>query len=164
MAKSLLVRLFGLGKMPEAVLAEIAGETQLLFTEGVRVSLRRRGHVPGSVVAGRAVNVGWGAFAVTNRRVVGTRSRAKWVDVPWDDDDVSEGPAQLTLDATGLHVEFDLAKVHPACDGEMRIDFREQLSDDDLARFPARTKSFRVDPQKVVRLFGSLKKLPDDQA
>src|SRR2546422_10952118 len=79
MAKSLLFRLFGLGKMPEAVLAEIADETQLLFTQGVRVSLRRRGHVPGSVVAGRAVNVGWGAFAITNRRVVGTRSRAKWV-------------------------------------------------------------------------------------
>jgi hypothetical protein len=42
----------------------------------------------------------------------------------------------------------------------MRIDFRQELSESDLARFPARSLTFLVDPQKVVRLFRSLKKLP----
>jgi hypothetical protein len=60
-----------------------------------------------------------------------------------------------------LHVVFDLDRVHPSCHGEMRLDFRDEISEADLTRFPARQLSFLVDPQKVVRLFGSLKKLPD---
>jgi hypothetical protein len=43
----------------------------------------------------------------------------------------------------------------------MRIDFRQALSDVELARFPFLRLSFSVDPQKVVRLFGSLKKLQE---
>jgi hypothetical protein len=35
------------------------------------------------------------------------------------------------------------------------------LTDTQLAAFPASELSFAVDPQKVVRLFGSLKKLPE---
>jgi hypothetical protein len=157
-AEGLLYRLFGVGKMPAAIRGGLAGETILFETEGIRVALHRSGRVPGSVVAG-GVNVGWGAFAVTDRRVVGTRGRATWVNVSFEQ--TSDGPATLTLDATGLHVVFDLDRVHPSCHGEMRIDYRRELSDADLARFPARSISFPVDPQKVVRLFGSLKKLPE---
>jgi hypothetical protein len=40
-------------------------------------------------------------------------------------------------------------------------EFRHEFSEGDLAPFPVRQGSFAVDPQKVVRLFGSLKKLPD---
>jgi hypothetical protein len=58
-------------------------------------------------------------------------------------------------------VRFDLGRVHPSFQGEMRIDFRQELSESDLAWFPARELSFPVDPQKVMRLFGSLRKLPD---
>ena len=43
----------------------------------------------------------------------------------------------------------------------MKIDFRQELSEEALARFPVRQMSFSVDPQKVVRMFGSLKKLPE---
>jgi len=154
----LFSRLGGGGKMPDEVRAEISGETILFEAEGVRVSLRRSGHVPGVVVKG-GVNVGRGAFAVTDRRFIGTRGRGKWVDVPLDQ--ASDGPASVTLDATGLHVLFDLDRVHPSCKGEMKIDFRQELSEEALARFPVRQMSFSVDPQKVVRMFGSLKKLPE---
>jgi hypothetical protein len=154
---SRFARLFGLGKMPETVRSEISGEQVLFETEGIRVSLHRSGHVPGSRVAG-GVNVGWGSFAVTDSRVIGSRGRGKWVDVPFEQP--LGGPATLTLDTAGLHVVFDLDRVHPSCGGEMRIDFRHELSQADLARFPSRQLSFPVDPQKVVRLFGSLKKLP----
>lgn len=158
MATGLFTRLFGAGKMPEAVRDEISAERVLFETEGIRVALHRSGHVPGAVVSGGA-SVGWGAFAVTDRRAIGSRGRAKWVDVPLGQP--SDGPATLTLDATGLHVLFDLGRVHPSCGGEMRIDFHQELSNTDLARFPARKVSFPVDPQKVVRLFGSLRKLPE---
>jgi hypothetical protein len=157
MAK-LLYRLFGVGKMPDGVRSEFASENVLYLAEGIRVSLNRSGHVP-VVSVGAGVNVGVGAFAVTDRRVIGTRGRAKWVDVP--SEVTTNGPATLTLDGTGPHVRFDLDRVHPSFQGEMRIDFRQELSESDLARFPARELSFPVDPQKVMRLFGSLRKLPD---
>ena len=114
--------------------------------------------MPGASVAA-GVNVGWGSFAVTDRRVVGSRGRAKWVDVPYEV--ATGGPATFVLDPGGLHVLFDLDHVHPSTSGSMRADFRHRFSEGDLARFPVRQGSFAVDPQKVVRLFGSLKKLPD---
>jgi hypothetical protein len=153
----LLYGLFRVGRLADPVLQEIASERVLYQTEGIRVALHRSGHVPGSSVSS-GVNIGWGGFAVTDRRVIGSRGRVKWVDVPYDVD--GDGPATITLDAKGLHVRFDLARLHPSCGGEMRIDFHQDLAETDLARFPVRTLSFPVDPQKVVRMFGSLKKLP----
>jgi hypothetical protein len=158
MAGGLLFRLFGAGRMPADVRRQIAAEHVLFEAQGIKVVLHRHGRVPGSVVAGTAVNAGLGSFAVTDRRVIGTRGRGKWVDVPYDA--AAPGPATLTLDGVGLHVVFDLDRVHPSCQGEMRIDFHEAIPDADLARFPNRNLTFDVDPQKVVRLFGSLKKLP----
>jgi len=151
-------RLFHAGRMPEAIRTEIAGEHVLFEAEGVRVALHRSGRVPG-VVTSAAVNVGFGSFAVTDRRVIGSRGRAKWVDVPYDQP-AEGGPATFVLDVKGMHVLFDLDHVHPSTRGTMRIDFHQELTEQQLASFPVRQLSFPVDPQKVVRLFGSLKKLP----
>jgi hypothetical protein len=156
--KTFLYRWFGVGKLPSAVRDQIGRERVLFEAEGIRVSRRRSGRVPGSMVAGSGVNVGWGAFAVTDRRVIGTRGSAKLVDVPFDA--TGDGPVSFTLDATGLHVEFDLAGVHPSCSGEMRLHFQEALSPEVLAGFPTLHQEFHVDAQAVVRLFGSRKQLP----
>jgi hypothetical protein len=91
--------------------------------------------------------------------VIGASGRGKLVDVPYEA--ATGGPATLTLDGDGLHVRFDLDRVHPSCHGELRVNFRQPLTDTQLAAFPASELSFGVDPQKVVRLFGSLKKLPE---
>jgi hypothetical protein len=154
----LLRKLFGLGKLPQPIRDEIAGERMLFETEGVRVTVHRAGRVPGARDAG-GVSASLGAFAVTDRRVVGSSGRAKVVDVPYDAG--TGGPATLTLDNKGLHLHFDLDRVHPSCHGSMRIEYKQSLTDQQLAQFPERELSFQVDPQKVVRLFGSLKKLPD---
>jgi hypothetical protein len=153
----LLFKLFGAGKLPQAIREEIAGESVLFETEGIRVTVHRRGRVPGARDAG-GVSAGLGGFAVTDRRVIGSSGRGKLVDVPYGV--ATAGPATLTLDADGLHVRFDLDRVHPSCHGELRVEFRQPLTDAQLASFPVRELSFGVDPQKVVRLFGSLKKLP----
>jgi hypothetical protein len=159
-SKPLFHRLFGAGRWPAPIRAEIDGERMLYDTEGVVVTTHFSGRVPGKVARGDVMR-GWGAFAVTDRRVLGTRGRAKIVDVPFAVEDV-EGPATVELDHTGLHVVFDLDRVHASCHGELRVHFHEQLTDVELGRFPSRRLSFRVDPQKVVRLTGSLKKLPSD--
>src|SRR5205807_619963 len=106
------------------------------------------------------VSAGLGGFAITDRRIIGSSGRGKLVDVPFDIE--TSGPASVTLDGKGLHVHFDLDRVHPSCHGEMRIEFHQPLADEQLASFPADKLSFAVDPQKVVRLFGSLKKLPQE--
>jgi hypothetical protein len=155
----ILYKLFRAGRMPKFVRDEIAGERVLFQVEGIRVSLHESGHVPGKYVTG-GVNVGWGAFAVTDRRVIGSRGRAKWLDVPYEQP--VEGPATFILDPTGLHVLFDLDRMgHESMSGSMRVDFKQPFTEQDLARFPVRQLSFPVDPQKVVRLFGSLLKLKD---
>lgn len=154
----LLYKLFGAGRLPQAIRDEIDGESILFETEGIRVTVHRHGRVPGARDAG-GVSAGLGGYAVTDRRVIGASGRGKLVDVPYDA--ATGGPATLTLDSDGLHVRFDLDRVHPSCHGELRLEFRQPLTDAQLATFPARELSFGVDPQKVVRLFGSLKKLPE---
>jgi hypothetical protein len=155
---SLLYRLFGAGKMPAEARATLAAERELFFAEGIRVAIHRRGRVPGAASSG-GVNIGTGSFAVTDARVLGFRGRARIVHVPFDA--ATGGPARLTLDETGLHVDFDLDEVHPSCRGELRVHFREAMPPDVLARLPARELRFPVDPQAVVRLWGSRMKLPD---
>jgi hypothetical protein len=154
----LLYKLFRVGRLPQAIRDEIEEESVRFETEGIRVTVHRRGRVPGARDAG-GVSAGLGGFAVTDRRVIGASGRGKLVDVPYDA--ASGGPATLKLDADGLHVRFDLDRVHPSCHGELRVEFRQPLTEAQLAAFPARELSFGVDPQKVVRLFGSLKKLPE---
>lgn len=156
---SLVYRLFKVGKLPDDIRAEIAGESVLYETQGIRVVLHRSGRVPGARVAG-GVSGAWGSFAVTERRIVGSRARAKLVDAPYDAE--SDGPATIMLDERGLHATFDLDRVHPSCSGTMRLDFHQDLTAGDLATFPVTEMSIAVDPQKVVRLFGSLKKLPPE--
>jgi len=129
-AKTLLYRLFRLGRCPAAVRAEIAGDRTLYATEGIRVSMRRSGHVPGSTVTG-GVSLSRGGFAVTDRRVIGYRGKAILVHVPFDV--ARGGPATLTLDETGLRVEFDLDRVHESCRGLMRLEFRDEIPPTALA-------------------------------
>ena len=155
--KTLRYRLFHVGRMPEEMQQEIASEIVLFSVEGISVALRRSGRVPGVRVTG-GVSLGVGSFAVTTNRVVASRGRAKVVDVP--STAAVDGPATLTLSDGGLTVDWDLDRVHPACAGRMRIEFREPIPETTLASFPCRQILFEVDPQKVVRLFGSLRTLP----
>jgi hypothetical protein len=157
----LLQRVFGIGGIPKDIAAEIAGETALFDAESIRVSVHRSGRVPGARDAG-GVSVSRGGFAITDRRVIGWSGMGKIIDVPYEA--ATGGPATLTLDEKGLHVHFDLDRVHPSCHGKMRIDCKQALTGEQLAAFPQRELAFPVDPQKVVRLFGSLKKLPQEES
>lgn len=66
--------------MPAAIRAQFAGERVLFETEGIRAVQTFSGHVPGFTSAG-SKQLYVGAFAVTDRRVVGaTRAgrRSMW--------------------------------------------------------------------------------------
>jgi hypothetical protein len=158
MPGGLLHRLFGAGKMPAAIRAEFAGERVLFEAEGIRAVQSFSGHVPGLTSSGDK-RLHLGAFTITDRRVVGVTGGRKNVDVPYDAQ--ADGPATLTIEADGLHVVWDLDRVHPSCRGTLKLHFRETIAEADLAGFPVKMITFEVDPAKVVRFTGSLKKLPD---
>ena len=156
--RSIFNRLFGAGRMPGWMRQQIAGQAVLFEAEGIPVAIRRNGRVPGAASKG-GVRPGVGSFAVTEWGVVGSRGRVRLANFPWDME--QGGFATMTLDGEGLHVVFDLDRMHHATSGELRIDFKAEIPEQDLARFPARQLTFSVDPQKVVRLWGSLSKLPE---
>jgi hypothetical protein len=157
----LLYRWFGAGKLPAAVRMQIADEQLLFVSEGMHATTTFSGHVPG-YTAGTAKQFHFGAFAITDRRVIGTCGKSKAVDVPYELE--SDGPAMLTLEPDGLHVLWDLDRVHPACRGSMELHFKVAIADADLDRFPVRRITFGVDPQTVVRFLGSRRRLPPASA
>jgi hypothetical protein len=156
-AGGLLQRLFGFGKLSAAVRMQIAGERLLFSREGLQAVTTFSGHVPG-FTAGTSKQWHFGAFAVTDRRVIGTCGRSKTVDVSYDLR--SDGPAMLTLQSDGLHVLWDMDRVHSSCRGSMELHFKVTIADEDLARLPVRQISFGVDPQSVARFAGSRRRLP----
>lgn len=74
-----LFKLFGGGKLRQAIRDEIEGESVPFETEGVRVTVHRRGRVPGARDAA-GVSASLGGFAVTDRRVIGASGRGKLVE------------------------------------------------------------------------------------
>jgi hypothetical protein len=154
----LLYRWFGLGKLPAAIKMQIAGEQVLFRREGVPATTTFSGHIPG-FTAGVSKQFHRGAFVVTDRRVIGSCGRSKAVDVPYDV--AADGPAMLTLEPDGLHILWDLDRLHPACRGSAELHFKVEIPGTALARAPTRRISFGVDPQNVVRFLGSRRRLPD---
>ena len=118
--------------------------------------IHQSGRVPGTIIK-RGITVLSGAFAITDRRLIGTGRRGKLVDVPFDIQ--AEGPATITVAEDGLHIHFDLARVHASFRGEMRLDFKCEIPATVLAQLPWLVKSFAVNPQAVMRTFGSRRKL-----
>ena len=69
--------------MPAVVRADLDGDRVLFETEGVHAVQSFSGHVPGLTSSGSKL-LRLGAFAVTDRRVVGTIGGGKVVDVPYE--------------------------------------------------------------------------------
>jgi hypothetical protein len=151
-------RLFRMGRMPESVRSEIAGETVLFEAEGIPVRIHQAGRVPGAIKK-RGVTALGGSVAITDQRVIGTGRHGELLHVPWELE--GEGPATVAIEDDGVHVHFDLDRIHSSFRGEMRIDFKAAIPADILAQVPWSMKSFPVsNPQAVMRMFGSRRKLP----
>jgi hypothetical protein len=149
--------MFGFGKLSAAVRVQIAGEELPFSREGIEAVTTFSGHVPG-FTAGTSKQLHFGAFAVTDRRVIGTCGRSEMVDVSYDLQ--SDGPAMLTLQPDGLHVLWDMDRVHPSCRGSMELHFKVTIAGGDLSRLPVTRITFGVDPQSVIGFAGSRRRLP----
>jgi len=134
-SKTIGYRLFGRGRLPDALRGDLDGENILFHTEGVRVRASGSYRVPGRAqLAG--VRLHSGAFVITSRRVVASIGTAKVADVPFLPRQPA-GAASITLASDGLHLHFDVAHSTPNGSGTSEIFFREGLPAALLAGLPS---------------------------
>lgn len=149
-------KLFGIGKLPPDMRAQIESEGLIYLAEYVAVTRRFSGSVPGLRTAG-TVGSFVGSLAFTSERVLATLSvvpklAGRAVDVRWDE--ANDGAAKAEISSTGLQVDVDVAKVDPKFSGELSLHYKDTIPEDVLTRLPTRSLAFDVPPEYVFRSVG----------
>ncbi|MBX9641018.1 MAG: hypothetical protein K2X97_15155 [Mycobacteriaceae bacterium] len=149
-------RLFGVGKLPAELHAQVDAEGLIHLAEFVAVTRRFSGSIPGLRSQGSIASY-VGSLAFTEARVLATMSvvpklAGRVVDVRWDD--ARDGAANAEISATGLQVDLDTAAVDERFHGHLSLHFKDTIDDDVLARLPRRSLSFDVPAEYVFRAVG----------
>ena len=114
MAKSLLYRLFGAGKIPAPLMSELTSEGIVLFDEGVKGSVTYRNfRAPGRASSWRR-QLFAGSIALTKLRLVAVAYSKFLINVPLTDKRIhamhyaveSSGAFCVTFDATLFHADW----------------------------------------------------------
>lgn len=154
----ILRRLFGVGKLPADLHAQVEDEGLIHLAEFVAVTRRFSGSIPGMRSQGSIASY-VGCVALTRERVLATLSvvpklAGRAVDVRWDHPSVSTGAATVEISETGLQVELDTAAVDERFHGHLSLHFKDTIDDDVLAQLPRRSLTFEVPPEYVFRAVG----------
>jgi hypothetical protein len=149
-------RLFGIGKLPEDLHAQLEAEGLIYLAEYVAVTRRFSGAIPG-LRASHSISSYAGALAFTAQRVLGTLSMVpklagRALDVRWNE--AQAGAAMVEISATGLRLDLDVAEVDPRFTGQLSLHYKDAIPDDVLARLPRRSLAFDVPPEYVFRAVG----------
>ncbi|OBJ53681.1 hypothetical protein [Mycobacterium asiaticum] len=152
----ILRRLFGVGKLPDDLRAQVDAEGLVHLTEYVAVTRKFSGSIPGLRSQGTIASY-VGCLAFTSQRVLATLSvvpklAGRVVDVRWGE--AGGGAATAEISSTGLQVDLDTAAVDERFNGHLALHFKDAISDDVLARLPRRTLAFDVPPEYVFRAVG----------
>ncbi len=149
-------RLFGIGKLPVDIRAQIEAEGLIYLEEYVAVTRRFTGVIPG-LRASHSVASYPGALAFTSLRVLGTLSSlpklaGRAIDVRWDSPQT--GAAKAEISSTGLQLDLDVANVDPRFHGELSLHYKTDIPEVVLTRLPLRSLAFDVPPEYVFRAVG----------
>ncbi|OSC36503.1 hypothetical protein [Mycobacterium decipiens] len=149
-------RLFGLGKLPAELRAEVEAEDLICLAEHLAVTRRFTGVIPG-LRASHSVASYVGALAFTAQRVLGTLSMVpklagRVIDVRWDAPQA--GAATAEISQTGLQLDLDVADVDPKFSGRLSLHYKVAIGDDVLSRLPRRSLAFDVPAEYVNRAVG----------
>lgn len=123
MAKTFLYRLFGIGKIPEQLMATLKSEGILTLDEGIKGSVTYRDfRAPGKYSAWRRQ---WftGSIVLTQVRLVSVISLSQAIDVPLTDERIRSLRFSVEGQDTFL-VAFDPSLFHPGWSGTMEYRFR----------------------------------------
>jgi hypothetical protein len=149
-------KLFGIGKMPKDLRAQVDAEGLLFFAEYVPVTRRFSGAIPGLRASG-TVGSEVGSLAFTRQRVLATLSvvpklAGRAMDVRWQD--AQAGSAKVEISSAGLQLDLDVAEVDPKFSGHLSLRYKTTIGDDVLARLPHRSLAFDVPAEYVFRAVG----------
>ncbi len=149
-------RLFGIGKLPDDLHAEVEAEGLIFLADYVAVTRRFRGVIPG-VRLPHSVASYSGSLVFTSERVLATLSMlpklaGPTVDARWDAPQT--GAAKVEISPTGVQVDVDVAEVDPKFSGELSLHYKAAVPDDVLAALPRRSLAFDMPPEYVFRAVG----------
>lgn len=123
MGKSLLYRLFGVGKIPQQMLAQLQQEGILLSDEGVKGSVTYRDfRAPGRYSSWRRVGL-IASIIVTNVRLVALSSSNPLINVPFSDERI-HGLKCSVEEGEKLLIAFDASLFHDDWSGTIEYRFR----------------------------------------
>ncbi|OBF83588.1 hypothetical protein A5791_03290 [Mycobacterium sp. 852002-51163_SCH5372311] len=149
-------KLFGIGKLPADLRAEIEAEEPFYLAEYVAVTRRFSGAIPG-LRASHTVGSFVGSLAFTPERVLATlsvvpRLAGRMIDVRWDR--AQTGAATAEISPTGLQLDLDVAQVDPKFSGQLSLHYKDAIPHDVLDRLPSRSLAFDMPPEYVFRAVG----------
>lgn len=149
-------RLFGIGKLPADLHAQVEAEGVIYLADYVAVTRRFSGIIPG-VRLPHSVASYAGSLVFTSERVLATLSMlpklaGPTVNARWDAPPT--GAAKVEISATGVQVDVDVAEVDPKFSGELSLHYKAALPDDVLAALPRRSLAFDMPPEYVFRAVG----------
>lgn len=151
----ILRRLFGIGKLPADMRAEVEREGITYLAEFVPVTFRFNGSVPG-FVAKKNIRSYVGALVLTPQQVLGTLSTVpklagRAIDQRWDAPDA--GPVHAELSASGLTLGVDVGQVDPAFSGQLSLHYKTAIPEAALTA-ARRSLAFEVPRDWVLRAVG----------
>ncbi|MGZ4510881.1 MAG: hypothetical protein ACXVX7_00445 [Mycobacterium sp.] len=149
-------RLFGIGKLPDDLHAQVEAEGLIYLADYVAVTRRFSGVLPG-VRLPHSVARYTGSLVFTSERVLATLSQlpklaGPTVNVRWDAPQT--GAAKVEISSTGLQVDVDVARVDEKFSGELSLLYKVAIPDDVLDGLPARSLAFDMPPEYVFRAVG----------
>jgi hypothetical protein len=149
-------RLFGIGKLPDDLHAEVDAEGLIYLADYVAVTRRFSGVIPGLRLP-HSVASYCGSLVFTSERVLATlsmlpRLAGPTVDARWDAPQT--GPAKVEISSAGLRVDVDVAQVDKKFSGELSLRYKATIPADVLAGLPRRSLAFDMPPEYVFRAVG----------
>jgi hypothetical protein len=151
-----LRKLFGVGKLPVDLRAQIDAEGVTFLEEYVAVTRRFSGAIPGFRASGSIASY-VGSLAFTSQRALGTLSvvpklAGRAIDVLWSAPQTGAATAEISAD--GLQLDLDVAAVDPKFSGHLSLHYKAAIPDHVLAALPLRSLAFDVPPEYVFRAVG----------
>jgi hypothetical protein len=149
-------RLFGIGKLPADVRAEVEAEGVIYLADYVPVTRRFSGAIPG-LRSAHSVASYVGSLVFTSERVLATLSSlpklaGAVVDVRWDA--TQSGTATAEISTNGLQVDVDVDEIDPTFTGDLSLHYKLDLPADVLSALPRRSLNFDMPPENVLRAVG----------
>jgi hypothetical protein len=149
-------RIFGIGKLPADLRAQVEAEGLLYLADCVAVTRRFSGAIPG-LRSSHSVGSYAGSLVFTSQRALATLSvlpklAGRAINVRWDAP--QSGAATAEISPTGLQVDIDVARVDPKFSGHLSLHYKAAIPGDVLTGLPLRSLAFDVAPEDVFRAVG----------